>query len=154
MKGFNKVLWNAEPFTKEHTVGVVFTYTSKDGEEGFPGNLKTKVTYTLTDQDELEFACEATTDKATPINLTHHSYFNLRGEGNGDVLNHEIMLNADRFLVVGAGLIPSGELRSVGGTPLDFRKSHAIDARINDSYEQLVVGGGYDHTFVLNQKRG
>ena len=151
-KGFNKVLWNAGPFTQEHAVGVVFTYTSKDGEEGFPGNLKTKITYTLTDQNELEFACEATTDKATPINLTHHSYFNLRGEGNGDVLNHEIMLNADRFLVVGAGLIPSGELRSVAGTPLDFRKSHAIGARINDAYEQLVAGGGYDHTFVLNHK--
>lgn len=152
LKAFDKVLWAAEPFTKEHAVGVVFTYTSKDGEEGFPGNLKTNVTYTLTDAGELEFACEATTDKATPVNLTHHSYFNLRGEGNGDVLHHEVMLNADRFLVVGSGLIPSGELRSVSGTPLDFRKSHAIGARINDSYEQLVVAGGYDHTFVLNRK--
>jgi len=151
-KGFNKVLWDAEPFTGDHAVGVAFTYTSKDGEEGFPGNLKTKVTYTLTDENELEFACEATTDKATPVNLTHHSYFNLRGEGNGDVLHHEIMLNADRFLVVGSGLIPSGELRSVSGTPLDFRQAHAIGARINDSYEQLVVAGGYDHTFVLNRK--
>jgi aldose 1-epimerase len=153
LKGFDKVLWDAEPFTKDQAVGVVFTYTSKDGEEGFPGNLKTRVTYTLDDQNELEFACEATTDKATPVNLTHHSYFNLRGEGNGDVLNHEIAINADRFAVVDSALIPSGELRSVTGTPLDFRTSHAIGARINDPYEQLVVAGGYDHTFVLNRKR-
>jgi len=151
-KGFDKVLWDAEPFKKKHAVGIMFTYTSKDGEEGFPGNLKTKVTYTLTDQNELEFACEATTDKATPVNLTHHSYFNLLGEGNGDVLNHELTLNADRFAVVDSALIPTGELRSVTGTPLDFRKSYAIGARINDAYEELVVAGGYDHTFVLNRK--
>ncbi len=152
LKGFNKVLWHARSFENAPAVGVVFTYTSKNGEEGFPGNLKTEVTYTLTDENELQLDYEATTDKATPLNLTHHSYFNLAGEGSGDVLNHELLLNADRFAVIDSTQIPTGELRLVKGTPLDFTKPATIGARINDSYEQIVTAKGYDHNFVLNRK--
>lgn len=152
LKGFNKVLWHAEPFSNKQGAGVIYTYTSPDGEEGYPGNLKTKVTYTLTNQNELEVDYEATTDKATPINLTQHSYFNLAGEGSGDVLNHVLMLKADRFTPVDKNLIPTGELRAVKGTPLDFTTPTAIGARINDDYEQLVIAGGYDHNYVVNRK--
>jgi aldose 1-epimerase len=152
LKGFNKVLWRTEPVETARGVGVTLSYTSKDGEEGFPGNLKTKVTYTLTDQDELIFDYEATTDKATPVNLTHHGYFNLAGEGNGDALQHELMLNTDRFTPVDKTLIPTGALRSVTGTPLDFTRPTAIGERINDNFEQLTLAGGYDHNFVVNRK--
>ncbi len=100
LKGFDKVIWHAEPFTNKEGSGLVLTYTSKEGEEGYPGNLKIKITYTVTDQNELQIDYEATTDKATPVNLTSHSYFNLAGEGNGDILKHELMLNADRFTPV------------------------------------------------------
>ena len=148
---FDKVVWDdaALPPGKN---GVAFTYLSKDGEEGFPGNLKIKVTYTLTDANELVVDYEATTDKATPINVSQHSYFNLAGEGNGDILNHEIMINADRFTPVDKNLIPTGELRPVKGTPLDFTTSTKIGTRIDDSYDQLVLGHGYDHNFVINRK--
>ena len=146
---FDKVVWEAEPVGKN---GVAFSYLSKDGEEGFPGNVKVKVTYTLTDGNALIIDYEATSDKATPINVSQHSYFNLKGEGNGDILDHEIMINADRFTPVDKNLIPTGELRPVKGTPLDFTKSTKIGARIDDSYDQLVLGHGYDHNFVLNQK--
>jgi aldose 1-epimerase len=152
IRGFDKVFWQAEPFEKAHEVGVAFTYISKDGEEGFPGNLRTKVTYTLNDQDELTFDYEATTDKATPINLTQHTYFNLAVEGNGDVLGDELTLNADRFTPVDKNLIPTGELRPVQGTPLDFTKPTTIGARINDKYEQMVLANGYDHNFVIRRK--
>ena len=147
---FDKVVWEGEPLKGKN--GVVFTYLSKDGEEGFPGNLKVKVTYTLTETDELVVAYEATTDKATPINLTQHSYFNLKGEGNGDILDHEVMINADRFTPVDRNLIPTGELRPVRGTPLDFTKSTKIGARIDDNYDQLTLAHGYDHNFVVNRK--
>jgi aldose 1-epimerase len=145
---FDKVVWDDEPLKN----GVAFSYLSRDGEEGFPGNLKIKVTYTLTDENELVVDYQATTDKATPINVSQHSYFNLAGEGNGDILNHELMINADRFTPVDKNLIPTGELRPVKGTPLDFTKPTKIGARIDDDYEQLVLGHGYDHNFVINHK--
>jgi len=147
---FDRVMWEGEPLKGK--VGVAFTYLSKDGEEGFPGNLQIKVTYTLNDANELTVDYEATTDKATPINVSQHSYFNLAGAGNGDILNHEIMINADRFTPVDKNLIPTGELRPVKGTPLDFTTATKIGARIDDSYEQMVLGHGYDHNFVINRK--
>ena len=151
VKGFDKVLWQAEGSENKSNVALVLRYTSKDGEEGFPGNLKTKVTYILNDSDELTIDYQATTDKATPVNLTSHGYFNLAGQGNGDVLAHELLINADRFTPVDKNLIPTGELRPVKGTPLDFTKSTPIGLRINDSYEQMVLAGGYDHNFVINR---
>jgi len=147
---FDKVVWDAEPLKGKN--GVSFSYLSKDGEEGFPGNLKVTVTYSLTDGNALIIDYSATTDKSTPINVSQHSYFNLKGEGNGDILDHEIMINADRFTPVDKNLIPTGELRPVKGTPFDFTKSTKIGARIDDNYEQLVLGHGYDHNFVLNTK--
>jgi aldose 1-epimerase len=151
LRGFNKALWKAESFQNANGTGLIFTYTSKDGEEGYPGNLSAKVTYTLTDKDELIFDYEATTDKATPVNLTQHTYFNLAGEGHGDILGHYMMLNADRFTPVDKTLIPIGELRPVKGTPFDFTQPTAIGARINQKEEQMVLGNGYDHNFVINR---
>lgn len=148
IKGFDKVVWNAEPFDRENERGVVFTYTSPDGEEGYPGTLRTRVTYTLTDKNEIIFDYHATTDKATPINLTQHSYFNLAESGN--ILDHMLMINADRFTPVDSTLIPTGELRSVDGTPFDFRESTPIGERIEQDEEQLAFGIGYDHNYVLN----
>jgi aldose 1-epimerase len=151
-KTFNKVLWDGAPLKGK--TGVVFTYLSHDGDDGFPGNLKVKVTYTLTDESALVVDYEATTDKSTPINLSQHSYFNLAGEGTGDILNHEIMINADRFTPVDKNLIPTGELRPVKGTPFDFTTSARIGARIDENYDQLVLGHGYDHNWVINRKGG
>jgi aldose 1-epimerase len=152
VSGFNKQVWEAKTIKDPTGVGVTFSYTSKDGEEGYPGNLKVEVTYVLTDENQLVIDYEATTDKATQLNLSQHSYFNLAGEGSGDILGHHLTLNADRFTPVDKTLIPTGEIRSVQGTPLDFTKPTAIGARINDDYEQLVVGRGYDHNFVINRK--
>ena len=151
-KTFNKVVWDGEPLKGK--TGVAFTYVSKDGDDGFPGNLKLKVTYTLTDANAIVIDYEATTDKATPINLSQHSYFNLAGEGTSDILNHEVMINADRFTPVDKNLIPTGELRPVKGTPLDFTTSTRVGARIDDSYEQIALGHGYDHNWVINRKAG
>jgi len=150
LKGFDKVVWEGVPLKGK--AGVSYSYLSKDGDEGFPGNLKVKVTYTLTDVNELVIDYEATTDKATPINVSQHSYFNLAGEGNGDILNHEILINADRFTPVDKNLIPTGELKPVKGTPFDFTTSTKIGARINDNNDQLILGHGYDHNFVINRK--
>ena len=150
LKGFDKVVWDAEPLKGK--TGVAFRYLSKDGEEGYPGNLKVKVTYTLTEANQLFIEYEATTDKATPINLSQHSYFNLAGEGNGDVLSHEVMINADRFTAVDKNLIPTGELRSVKGTPLDFTGPTKVGAHIDDNYDQLAIAGGYDHNFIINRR--
>jgi aldose 1-epimerase len=147
-RGFDKVIWNAEPVKQEGAIGVKLTYISKDGEEGYPGNLACRVSYILTDKNELKISYEAETDKATPVNLTHHSYFNLAGQGRGDILGHEMMLNADRFTPVDEDHIPSGELRSVMDSPLDFTTPKTIGARIQE------VKGGYDHNFVLNSGGG
>ena len=150
IKGFDKVLWSAEPLA--NGTGVAFTRTSPDAEEGYPGNLKVRVTYTLTDKNELIVEYHATTDKATPVNLTQHSYFNLAGEGSGNILGHTLMLNADRYTPVDVTLIPTGELASVQGTPFDFRQPTAIGARIDQPNEQLKNGKGYDHNWVLTRK--
>jgi aldose 1-epimerase len=152
LKGFNKVAWQAEPFQSPVGVGIILSYTSKDGEEGYPGNFKTKVTYTLTEKNEWIIDYEAVTDKATPVNLTEHTYFNLAGEGKGDVLGHILQLNASRFTPVDQNLIPTGELRPVKSTPLDFTQPTAIGARIDADYEQLRLGHGYDHNFVIDRK--
>jgi aldose 1-epimerase len=149
---FDKVVWDDDALKGKN--GVAFTYLSKDGEEGFPGNLKIKVTYTLTDANELVIEYEATTDKATVLNVSQHSYFNLAGEGTGDILGHEVMLNADRFTPVDSNLIPTGELSPVKGTPLDFMTPTKVGARIDDNYEQLTLAHGYDHNFVVNRKGG
>jgi aldose 1-epimerase len=151
LKAFDKVLWQAQSFQKSAEVGVILRYTSADGEEGYPGTLRVTVTYTLNNTDEFSIDYQATTDKATPINLTNHTYFNLAGEGSGSILGEELMLNAERFTPVDATLIPTGKIASVKGTPLDFTKPTAIGARINDQYEQMVLGKGYDHNFVINQ---
>jgi aldose 1-epimerase len=151
-KGFDKVLWQAEPVAGQNAVA--FTRTSPDGEEGYPGNLAVRVTYTLTDRNELVVEYYATTDKPTPVNLTQHSYFNLAGHASGDILGHELMLNADRYTPVGDTLIPTGELAPVEGTPFDFRTPTAIGARINEPHPQLKNGLGYDHNWVLNGSPG
>jgi aldose 1-epimerase len=150
IKGFDQAVWQGTPLKGQ--AGVAFSYLSPDGEEGFPGNLKVKVSYSLTEANELVITYEATTDKPTVLNLSQHSYFNLAGEGAGDILNHEAMINADRFTPVDSTMIPTGELRPVKGTPLDFRTQTKVGARIDDNYEQLVLGKGYDHNFVINRK--
>jgi len=152
VKGFDKVLWKAEGTKSDAGPGVTFTRTSPDGEEGYPGNLNVRVTYTLTDRNELVVDYHATTDKATPVNLTQHSYFNLAGQASGDILGHELMLNADRHTPVDETLIPTGELAPVQGTPFDFRQPTAIGARISQDHPQLKYGLGYDHNWVLSRK--
>lgn len=154
VKGFDDVLWTAQEVNTLSGPAVRMTYLSKDGEEGYPGNLQVIMTYTLTNNNELRIDYSATTDKDTVVNLTHHSYFNLAGEGNGDILNHRLKLNAARFTPTDAGSIPTGELRSVRGTPFDFLTPHAIGERINQDDEQLKFGSGYDHNFVINGRMG
>lgn len=148
----DKVVWDGQPFENEAGQGVNFTYTSPDGEEGFPGNLAIQVTYTLTDRNEIRIDYEATTDKATPVNLTNHTYFNLSGAGAPTILDHELMLAADRYTPIDDTLIPTGELAPVAGTPLDFRDYHAIGERVDQLNGQ--PGKGYDHNFVLNSQDG
>jgi aldose 1-epimerase len=147
-QGFDKKVWTPRVLPDG---GLELTYRSKDGEEGFPGNLTATAIYHLTDANEIRIDYSATTDKDTVVNLTNHSYFNLNGAGSGDVLGHILTLHASRFTPVDSGLIPIGELRSVGGTPFDFRKPLAIGARINQNDVQLKAGGGYDHNFVLDK---
>ena len=152
IKGFNKAMWEAKDVSKGGEAAVEMKYVSKDGEEGYPGNLSVTVVYTLTSKNELKIDYSATTDKKTVVNLTNHTYFNLAGQGNGDILKQELMINADTFTPVDSGLIPTGELKKVEGTPFDFRKATAIGARIDANDEQIKLGGGYDHNFVLNRK--
>ncbi len=151
-KGFDKVLWQAKPIETAKGPALELDYLSKDGEEGFPGNLSVKAIYTLTHENELRIEFSATTDAPTVCNLTHHSYFNLAGKG--DVLNHELYLNASRFTPINAASIPTGELKSVDGTPFDFRKPTKIGARINEADEQLKLAGGYDHNLVIDKPQG
>jgi aldose 1-epimerase len=146
VQGFDKHVWTA----RDTGSGLEFTYVSKDGEEGFPGTLTSKVLFSVTPDNELRIEYTATTDKPTVLNLTNHSYFNLAGQGEGDILGHEVMIAADRFTPVDKGLIPTGELKPVAGTPFDFTKATAIGARIEQKDEQLVFGKGYDHNWVLN----
>ena len=152
LMGFDKVVWDAETFESEDGIGIVFSYTSPDGEEGYPGTLAVQVTYTLTDHDELIFDYFATTDQATPVNLTQHTYFNLAGHEAGDILSHSLLLNANRFTPTDEILIPTGEIQNVLNTPLDFTESMAIGARIMEEYDQLISAGGYDHNFVLDRE--
>jgi aldose 1-epimerase len=151
-KGFDKVLWQGEKVDAADGVALALSYVSADGEGGYPGALTVKVTYTLTDTNALRIDYQATTDKPTVVNLTSHSYFNLKDAGASPILGHELTLNADRFTPVDKTLIPTGELRSVEGTPFDFRQPTAVGARIDQADEQLQFGGGYDHNWVLNRE--
>jgi aldose 1-epimerase len=152
IKGFDKHIWTATPMEGPHGPSLKLTYLSKDGEEGFPGNLDVTATYTLTDKNEIRIEFTAQTDKDTVVNLTDHSYFNLAA--NGDILGHIVMMPADRFTPVDSTLIPTGELSPVENTPFDFRTPTAIGARIGQDNEQLKFGKGYDHNWVFNKKIG
>jgi aldose 1-epimerase len=151
-KGFDKAVWTGKEGSDPTGPSVELTYLSKDGEEGYPGNLSVKVVYTLTEDNGLKLQFTATTDKPTVVNLTHHSYFNLAGKG--DILGHEVYINSDKMTPVDAGLIPTGELKSVEGTPFDFRKPTAIGARIDQQDAHLRLGPGYDHNWVINKPKG
>jgi aldose 1-epimerase len=152
--GFDKVLWTATPVDGDEPA-LKLTYTSKDGEEGYPGNLSVTVTYTLQKDNALKIDYEATTDKPTVVNLTNHTYFNLTGDIKRDILDYVVTINADKFIPVDETLIPTGKLQPVAGTPFDFTKPTVVGARINDSTDtQIKYGGGYDHAWVLNGEAG
>lgn len=154
LKGFDKRVWSARDVSMDGEPALELTYVSKDREEGYPGKLTAKVTYTLTNKNELRLDYQATTDQDTILNITNHSYFNLAGQGEGNILDHVIRINADKFTPVDETLIPTGELKPVAGTPFDFRQPAAIGARIGEKDEQLIRGKGYDHNFVLNGAQG
>lgn len=154
-RGFNKVLWKSRPFFSNDEPALELTYLSRDGEEGFPGNLLVTVLYTLTKDNALKMEFKATTDKTTVVNLTHHSYFNLAGQGKGHILNHVVTIPTDRFTPVqDHHLIPTGELRSVAGTPLDFRQPHTIGERIHAEDTQIKFALGYDHNWIFRKPAG
>ena len=154
INGFDRVIWNAEPIEGPKNSSLKLTYLSKDGEEGYPGNLEVTVIYTLTKDNAVEVTYEATTDKATIVNLTQHAYFNLTGDFSKDILNHDVVIDAAAYLPVDATLIPTGEIRNVEGTPFDFTKSKKVGKEINADNEQLKRGLGYDHCWVLNGEKG
>jgi aldose 1-epimerase len=151
--GFDRRVWTARDISTPGVPSLELKYVSKDGEEGYPGTLSVRVVYTLTAQNELKIEYSATTDKDTVVNLTNHSYFNLAGQGSEDILGHVLTLHADKFTPVDAGLIPTGELRNVAGTPFDFRKPTAVGERIGQNDEQLKLGNGYDHNWILNRAK-
>lgn len=148
--GFDKVLWQAEIITKEKEEALELSYVSKDGEEGYPGNLQVKVIYTLTEDNALKIDYFAVSDKDTVVNLTNHSYFNLSGHASGNILKHQVMINADRFTVANKESLPTGEIKDVKGTPMDFTKLTAVEDGIHSEYEQIIYGHGYDHNWILN----
>ncbi len=151
-RSLDKVVWTGQPFEHGNRRGVTFKYISPDGEEGFPGDLAIRVTYTLTDKDEVRIDYEAVTDKATPVNLTNHTYFNLSGAGSPTILDHELKLVADHYTPIDETLIPTGEIAPVAGTPFDFREFHKIGERVDQLNDQ--PGKGYDHNYVLNKQGG
>jgi aldose 1-epimerase len=151
LKGFDKVLWTGKPTDKN---GVEFSYTAKDGEEGYPGNLSVQITYTLTDENELKWEAKATCDASTIINLVHHTYWNLSGNPTQSITDHVLTLNADGFLPTDSGLIPTGNIDPVAGTPMDFTRPTVIGERIDADFEALKFGGGYDHAWVLKKGDG
>jgi aldose 1-epimerase len=151
-QGWHSVVWNTEVLQESKLPAVKFTYHSPDMEMGFPGNVDAEVIYTWTDNNEIVMDYKATTDKKTVINMTNHAYFNLHGAGNGDILDHLLTLNASYFTPVDSVMIPTGELRAVEGTPFDFRKPHTIGERLGENYDQLIVGRGYDHNYILDNK--
>lgn len=153
INGFDRALWRAAPLLRDGVPGLRLDHHSPDGDEGYPGNLRTTVHYWLHDDDSLHIHYAAETDRTTPVNLTQHTYFNLRGEGSGDILDHVVTLPARRYTPVDAGLIPTGELADVAGTPLDFTAPRRIGERIDDSHEQLRFAAGYDHNWVLGERR-
>jgi aldose 1-epimerase len=146
-EGFDTKMWDAVQLTDQK---LELTYLSVDGEAGFPGNLNVKVTYTLTDDNALDIRYDATTDKPTVVNLTNHSYFNLSGVAGSNIMDHLIMINADRYTVVDSQLIPTSELAPVDGTPMDLRKLTVVGSKIDEPFDQLALGGGFDHNWVLN----
>jgi aldose 1-epimerase len=152
--GFNRVLWHGEPVHKAGARGVALTYTSKDGEEGYPGTVQVKVTYWLTDANALVWEAQATTDKPTVINLAQHTYWNLSGDPTKPITDDVLTLAADAYLPTDKGLIPTGQVAPVAGTPMDFRTPTAIGARVNDDFEALKFAGGYDHCWVLREGKG
>ena len=154
LRGFDKYVWKARTAPATNGSSLVLTHISPDGDEGFPGTLTSTVTYTWTNDDELKIHYHAVTDKPTVVNLTNHSYFNLAGQGNGTILDHQLQLSADKFTPVAKGLITTGELKPVEGTPFDFRQPTAIGARIDSTDPQIVLGGGYDHNLVVNGQAG
>jgi aldose 1-epimerase len=154
LKGFDKVVWEAKPLLTKQGPSLKLTYTSDDGEEGYPGKLWVTAIYTLTNKNELKLIFRAKTDKKTIVNLTHHSYFNLAGQGRGDILDHVVTLHAGHFTPVNKNLIPTGRIASVKETPFDFRKPTPIGARINDKNEQLKFANGYDHNWVASKPAG
>jgi len=154
LKGYDSLLWDSKEVTTPGGVGVEFSYHSKDGEEGYPGNVHVKAVYTLNDKNELTMDYTATTDKATVVNLTNHAYWNLAGAGSGDVLGQELELAADKYLPIDKTSIPTGELKNVKNTPMDFTKSHAIGAKIGELKKAPEVTKGYDHCYVVRGKSG